>query len=55
MLLISLIIQLCLFKEALSPAKITTIKMDEEAKRAEVFLKPDQISLAIGKGGFNIN
>jgi N utilization substance protein A len=43
-----------LIQRALSPAKITTIKIDEETKRAEVFLKPDQISLAIGKGGFNI-
>ena len=34
--------------------KITSIKIDEDTKRAEVFLKPDQISLAIGKGGFNI-
>jgi N utilization substance protein A len=39
---------------ALSPAKITSIKLDEEHKRAEVFLKPDQVSLAIGKGGHNI-
>lgn len=39
---------------ALSPAKITTIKIDEENKRAEVFLQPDQVSLAIGKGGNNI-
>lgn len=43
-----------LIQRALSPAKITSIKIDEENKRAEVFLKPDQISLAIGKGGFNI-
>jgi len=43
-----------LIQRALSPAKITTIKIDDETKRAEVFLKPDQISLAIGKGGFNI-
>lgn len=43
-----------LIQRALSPAKITTIKLDDETKRAEVFLKPDQISLAIGKGGFNI-
>jgi N utilization substance protein A len=41
-------------QRALSPAKITTIKIDEENKAAEVFLKPDQISLAIGKGGYNI-
>lgn len=39
---------------ALSPAKITSVKVDEDSKRAEVFLKPDQVSLAIGKGGFNI-
>ncbi|MCC6251145.1 MAG: transcription termination/antitermination protein NusA [Bacteroidia bacterium] len=39
---------------ALSPAKITSIKLDEENKRAEVFLRPDQVSLAIGKGGYNI-
>ena len=43
-----------LIQRSLSPAKITTIKIDEETKRAEVFLKPDQISLAIGKGGYNI-
>src|SRR5690606_28916961 len=40
--------------QALSAAKIKTSIIDEETKRAEVFLKPDQISLAIGKGGFNI-
>ncbi len=39
---------------ALSPAKISSIKLDDEKKRASVFLKPDQISLAIGKGGNNI-
>ncbi len=39
---------------ALSPAKIVSIKLDEENKRASVFLKPDQVSLAIGKGGHNI-
>ncbi len=43
-----------LIQRSLSPAKITTIKLDEANKRAEVFLKPDQISLAIGKGGYNI-
>ncbi|MCA6435528.1 MAG: transcription termination factor NusA [Bacteroidota bacterium] len=43
-----------LIQRSLSPAKITTIKLDETNKRAEVFLKPDQISLAIGKGGYNI-
>ncbi|MFH1321933.1 MAG: transcription termination factor NusA [Bacteroidota bacterium] len=39
---------------SLSPAKISSIKIDEENKRADVFLDPDQVSLAIGKGGFNI-
>ena len=39
---------------ALSPAKITSIVLDEDKKRAQVFLKPDQVSLAIGKGGLNI-
>jgi N utilization substance protein A len=39
---------------SLSPAKITSIKLDDEKKRAAVFLKPDQVSLAIGKGGYNI-
>ncbi|MFP4289197.1 MAG: transcription termination factor NusA [Bacteroidales bacterium] len=39
---------------ALSPAKISSITIDENTKRAEVFLKPDQVSMAIGKGGFNI-
>ncbi len=43
-----------LIQRALSPAKVTSVKLDEENKRAEVFLKPDQISLAIGKGGYNI-
>jgi N utilization substance protein A len=39
---------------ALSPAKITSIKLEEDTKRANVYLKPDQISMAIGKGGYNI-
>jgi N utilization substance protein A len=39
---------------ALSPAKISSIKIDEKAKRADVYMKPDQVSLAIGKGGYNI-
>jgi len=39
---------------ALSPAKISSITIDDENKRAEVYMKPDQVSLAIGKGGFNI-
>ncbi len=41
-------------QRALSPAKITSIKLDDETKRASVFLKSDQVSLAIGKGGYNI-
>jgi len=41
-------------QRALSPAKITSIKLDEETDAAQVFLKPDQISLAIGKNGLNI-
>jgi len=41
-------------QRALSPAKITTIEIDEEDKRAKVYLKPDQVSLAIGRGGLNI-
>jgi N utilization substance protein A len=43
-----------LIQRALSPAKISSIKINEEKKRAEVYLKPDQVSLAIGKGGHNI-
>jgi N utilization substance protein A len=43
-----------LIQRALSPAKVTSIKIDDENKRADVFLRPDQISLAIGKGGYNI-
>ncbi|MDX9771155.1 MAG: transcription termination factor NusA [Tenuifilaceae bacterium] len=39
---------------ALSPAKINSIRIDEKNKRAEVFLQPEEVSLAIGKGGFNI-
>jgi N utilization substance protein A len=39
---------------ALSPAKISSITIDDETKRAEVYMKPDQVSLAIGKGGYNI-
>jgi N utilization substance protein A len=41
-------------QRALSPAKITTIKLDDEKKTAAVYLKPDQVSLAIGRGGHNI-
>ena len=41
-------------QRALSPAKITSISIDETKKRAEVFMPSDQVSLAIGKGGANI-
>ncbi|HQI44863.1 MAG TPA: transcription termination factor NusA [Bacteroidales bacterium] len=41
-------------QRALSPAKISSIVIHDDTKRAEVYLKPDQVSLAIGKGGFNI-
>lgn len=41
-------------QRALSPAKITSIKLDDEKKTAAVYLKPDQVSLAIGRGGHNI-
>ena len=43
-----------LIQRSLSPAKISSIEINEEDKRAKVFLKPDQVSLAIGKGGHNI-
>jgi transcription termination/antitermination protein NusA len=39
---------------SLNPAKISSVKIKEETKHADVFLKPDQVSLAIGKGGHNI-
>src|SRR4030042_4061591 len=39
---------------ALSPPKISSIKLIEETKRAEIYLKPTEVSLAIGKGGLNI-
>ncbi len=41
-------------QRALSPAKISSIHLDEEEKKAEVFLHPEEVSLAIGKGGLNI-
>ena len=41
-------------QRALSPAKISSIHLDEEDKKAEVFLRPEEVSLAIGKGGMNI-
>lgn len=46
---ISLFIQ-----RSLNPAKISSISLDDNNKKANVFLSPDQVSLAIGKGGFNI-
>ncbi len=41
-------------QRALSPAKISSINIDEENHKAEVFLKPEEVSLAIGRGGLNI-
>jgi N utilization substance protein A len=41
-------------QRSLSPAKITSIRLDEVTKKADVYLKADQVSLAIGKGGLNI-
>ena len=41
-------------QRALSPAKVSSIRLDEEQKKAEVFLRPEEVSLAIGKGGLNI-
>jgi transcription termination/antitermination protein NusA len=43
-----------LIQRALSPAKITSMNIDRETKRVAVYLKPDQVSLAIGRGGQNI-
>ena len=41
-------------QRALAPAKISSMEIDEETKTAKVYLQPDEVSLAIGKGGFNI-
>ena len=41
-------------QRALAPAKISSMNIDEANKKAEVYLKPDEVSLAIGKGGYNI-
>ena len=41
-------------QRALSPAKISSIRLDEDEKKAEVFLRPEEVSLAIGKNGLNI-
>jgi len=43
-----------LIQRALSPAKVSSVRLDEEEKKAEVFLRPEEVSLAIGKGGLNI-
>jgi N utilization substance protein A len=43
-----------LIQRALSPAKINSIELDNDKKKASVYLTPDQVSLAIGKGGLNI-
>ena len=41
-------------QRALSPAKISSIRLNEEDRKAEIFLQPEEVSLAIGKGGLNI-
>jgi transcription termination/antitermination protein NusA len=41
-------------RRALSPAKISSIRINEASKRADVYLKPNEVSMAIGKGGLNI-
>lgn len=43
-----------MIQRALSPAKVSSIRLSEEDRKAEVFLHPDEVSLAIGKGGYNI-
>ena len=43
-----------LIQRALAPAKVSSINIDEEKNTAQVYLQPDQVSLAIGKGGLNI-
>lgn len=43
-----------LIQRALTPAQVETVEVDENTKRASVYLRPDQVSLAIGKGGLNI-
>ena len=44
-----------LITRALSPAKVISINLNEDSKRAQVYMDADQVSLAIGKGGFNIS
>ena len=41
-------------QRALAPAKISSMELDDEAKTAKVYLQPEEVSLAIGKGGYNI-
>lgn len=41
-------------QRALNPAKVSSIRLNEETKRADVYLKPEEVSMAIGKGGLNI-
>ena len=41
-------------QRSLSPAKVSSVSIDEESRKAEVFLKPEEVSLAIGRGGLNI-
>ena len=41
-------------QRALSPAKVSSLTIDEEEKKAEVFLQPEEVSLAIGRSGMNI-
>jgi N utilization substance protein A len=43
-----------LITRSLSPAKVTSVKIDEETKRVEVMMDPSEVSKAIGRGGFNI-
>ncbi len=43
-----------MIQRALSPAKISSIHLNEEERKAEVYLRPEEVSLAIGKGGLNI-
>ena len=41
-------------QRALAPAKVSSINVDDENKKAEVYLQPEEVSLAIGRGGMNI-
>lgn len=43
-----------MIQRALNPAKVSSIQLNEETKTAAVYLKPSEVSLAIGKGGLNI-